>query len=164
MEAFEEILPMDERVHLEIVGAGPLDNWMADYLRRSAHAARIHWHGSIAPDEVPRFLRRMDVVLAPYPELRGFYFSPLKLYEYLASGRAIVASAAGQIADVVEHDDNGLLVPPGDAWALARACLQLAGSESLRERLGQRARECATRHTWEQNARAVLSHIEATLH
>jgi glycosyltransferase involved in cell wall biosynthesis len=91
---------------------------------------------------------------------REMWLSPMKLFEYMAAGKAVVASAMGQIVDVVRDGENGLLVPPGDETALAEAVGRLLADESLRERLGWQAREDAVRyHSWEQ----YLSRLEAVL-
>ena len=63
----------------------------------------------------------MDVAVAPYLPLTPFYFSPLKVFEYLTAGLAVVASRVGQVAAVIEHEVNGLLCPAGVADELATA-------------------------------------------
>jgi glycosyltransferase involved in cell wall biosynthesis len=79
------------------------------------------------------------------------------LFEYMAAGRPIVASAVGQIADVLVDEQSALLVPPDDPEALCRAIVRLVDDACLRVRLGLAARETAEeRHTWRQNAERVL--------
>ena len=104
----------------------------------------------------------MDITVAPYLEVPNFYFSPLKLYEYMASGRAVVASDAGEIAALVHDGRSGLVCPPGDVAALGRALLRLAHDAGLRARLGAAARREAERHTWSENAR-IVAHLAAAL-
>ncbi len=159
LQAFEEVLAAVPNAHLHIVGAGPQSAEVAAAARRSAHPDRLHVHGSMGHDQIPAFLHDMDVLLAPYPFLPRFYFSPLKLFEYLASGRAIAASAIGQIEEILADDVDGRLLPPGDVEALARCCIELAGDAGCRLRLGTAARRTANAHTWEQNARTILGHI-----
>lgn len=111
----------------------------------------------VSADAVPGLLASMDVAVAPYPELKNFYFSPLKLYEYMAAGRAIVASRIGQIPDVIEDGVTGLLVPPGDVAALAAALDRLRSDTGLRSRLGIAAkRKALCDHTWDSVARRIL--------
>ena len=78
---------------------------------------------AVAPEAVPGLLASIDAAVAPYPALGHFYFSPLKVYEYMAAGRAIVASRAGQLEELLEDGAHALLCPPGDAAALAEALL-----------------------------------------
>jgi glycosyltransferase involved in cell wall biosynthesis len=95
--------------------------------------------------------------VAPYPKLGWFYFSPLKVYEYMATGLAVAASRVGQLEGVIRHRHNGLLCPPGDAPALAGALEELHADPGLRLRLGAAARETVLReHTWAAAARRIL--------
>ena len=88
------------------------------------------------------------------------WLSPMKLFEYMASGKAVVASAMGQIVNVITDGENGLLVPAGDGQALAGAIHRLIADTDLRGRLGRQAREDAVNHhSWEQ----YLSHLEQIL-
>jgi glycosyltransferase involved in cell wall biosynthesis len=99
----------------------------------------------------------MDAAVAPYPELTPFYFSPLKVYEYMAAGLPVVASRIGQLAALIRPRDNGLLCAPGDAEALADALRLLRDNPALRRSLGDAAREDVLRdHTWDAVARRVL--------
>ena len=82
--------------------------------------------GKVAPGEVPGWLTQMDIAVAPYPVAEDFYFSPLKILEYMAAGIPVVASAVGDLPSLVEHERTGILVPPGDADALGQALLHLA--------------------------------------
>lgn len=113
--------------------------------------------GAVPPHQVPRWLTCMDVAMAPYPDLNGFYFSPLKLYEYLAAARPVVASRVGQVTAVIADGVNGLLCPPGDPVALAAALERLRADASLRARLGRAGRATVLqRHTWDAVARRIL--------
>jgi glycosyltransferase involved in cell wall biosynthesis len=110
----------------------------------------------MAHEAVPRHLRGVDIAVAPYPPLDPFYFSPLKVLEYMATGRAIVASRVGQISELIEDGVTGLLVSPGDPAALAAALDRLAGHTGLRTALGRKAataaREC---HLWTSRVDAI---------
>jgi hypothetical protein len=85
--------------------------------------------GAVAPDSVPGLLHECDAAAAPYPQPvpgRDDYFSPLKVYEYLAAGMPVVAPGVGQIPSILEDGRTGLLVAPGDPSAFAAALLRLA--------------------------------------
>jgi glycosyltransferase involved in cell wall biosynthesis len=78
----------------------------------------------------------------------------------MAAARPIVASRLGQIADIITDGENGLLVEPGEAGALARAIERLAGDESLRAHLGAGARRTVIeRYTWKHNADLVFDEM-----
>jgi glycosyltransferase involved in cell wall biosynthesis len=93
-----------------------------------------------------------DIAVAPYlenPQL-GLWGSPMKLFEYMACGAAVVASNLGQITEVIQDGYNGLLTPASDVPALASAILRLIEKPELRTRLGQQARRDAEqKYSWE---------------
>jgi len=163
LQAFDEVLAAEPAATLDIVGDGPLAGTLAERLQTSPHRDRMRWRGALPGDRIPGFLQEMDVLLAPYPPLERFYFSPLKLFEYMAAGRAIVASEIGQIADVLTDGKDARLLPPGDAGALATCCRALVGDAGERRRLGAAARVTAASHTWDENARIILRHVHDVL-
>jgi glycosyltransferase involved in cell wall biosynthesis len=114
---------------------------------------------------VPEILAIADVVTIPYPQLpEELWFSPLKLYEYMAAGKAIVASSAGQITEVIQDGYNGILVEPGNVDELAQAIINLFKDPTRRERLGQNARQQAvTQHSWEQYINRLEKIYESVL-
>ena len=124
----------------------------ADGLERS-----ILFTGALAQQDVARLVPHFDVALAPYRKLEhSFYFSPLKLFEYMAAGVAVAAPRLGQIAEILRDGETGLLYPDDDSDALARACLRLLDDPELRTRLGTAAaREVRTHYTWTRNAERV---------
>jgi glycosyltransferase involved in cell wall biosynthesis len=113
--------------------------------------------GKVAHDEMPGVLAAMDVGVAPYLNAPDFYFSPLKLYEYMATGLAVVASDAGEISTLVRDGQTGLLHPPGDSRALGTILVRVLRDARLRTCLGAAARTEAERHTWQENARTVAT-------
>lgn len=133
---------------------------MAEIERRNLESA-VHFTGAVCPDIVPDWLAQMDVAVAPYPQSEDFYFSPLKVYEYMAAGLPVIASNIGQIPDVIEDRVNGLLVPPGDIAALANALEHLWRSPLLRHRLGDSARsKILQHHTWERVVEKILGYAQ----
>lgn len=147
---------------LLVCGDGP--ERAALELRARKLKGAVEFTGGLPPDDVPGQLRRMHVATAPYPATQGerHYFSPLKLYEYLAAGLPVVASGIGQAAEVIEHGGTGLLVPPDDPVALADALRELADSRDLRLRMGARARARAVReHSWEAVVTRVLDAVDS---
>ena len=157
VEAFAEVHGRDPDSLLLIVGDGPeRSSLMADLSERGLNKA-VYLTGAVAPSDVPGLLASMDVGVAPYPQHPHFYFSPLKLYEYMAAGLPVVASRIGQVARVIQEGVNGLLYPPGDAGALAAVLDRLRREPELRARLGEAARETVIQeHTWDEVAARIF--------
>ena len=124
---------------LLIVGEGPEWAKLATQAAEAARPGRVIFTGAVSHYEMPEYVAAMDVAVAPYRSTPGFYFSPLKLYEYLAVGKPVVASAIGQITSVIRHGENGLLVPPDDVDALQATLSLLAQDERLRAHFGREA-------------------------
>jgi glycosyltransferase involved in cell wall biosynthesis len=117
-------------------------------------APRVTFTGAVAPSAVPARLAAGDILALPNPAsaISTHATSPLKLFEYMASGGAIVASDLPAIREVLTHDVNGLLVAPGDPGALAAAIRRLAADTALRLRLGAAARAAAGEYSWSRRA------------
>ena len=145
-------------VRLVIAGDGPLRAELERQLRKRGLDARVVFTGAVAHEEVGAVIRLFDVALAPYPPLdHAFYFSPLKIFEYMASGVAVVAPDCGQIAELVQQGRTGVLYPAGDLDALTAACDDLLSKPKLRFALGRAATEfILARYTWDHNARRAV--------
>ncbi|MFO0974151.1 MAG: glycosyltransferase family 4 protein [Phycisphaerae bacterium] len=141
--------------HLLVVGEGKL---LEHYRARAAGlglARHVTFFGGAEHARVPRLLAAMDLAVAPYLPLESFYFSPLKLYEYLAAGLPVVASRLGQITEVITDGREGLLVTPGDAGELAAALSRLGRDPLLRRQMGGVARPVGLRRGWEDVAAEI---------
>jgi len=159
VSAFRQ-LAVDPRLHLLVVGDGP----MAKPLKRLSDEfpGRITLSGTVPLESVPSYIGYMDVAVAPYPPMERFYFSPLKVLEYMASGKAVVASNIGQIAEMIRDGQTGLLVSPGDVSAFVSAVSRLTANEQLRRTIGdQAAVEAGRKHTWTQRASEIIQVAEA---
>lgn len=156
MEAFRLVREQVADAHLLVVGDGPERGWIEGYARGARLDGSLTMTGWMRHEGLPAAIAAMDVAIAPYPETADFYFSPLKLFEYLAMGRPIVASASGQIAEVLRDGESGLLVPPGDPAALAGALLALRADPMRAARLGRGAAREGLKHNWGRNAEAAL--------
>jgi len=158
VDAFASLHLQSPDTRLMIVGEGPEQDRLAEDVCRRGLVDAVRFTGWVPPSDLPATLASMDVAVAPYPELPHFYFSPLKVYEYMAAGLPIVASRIGQVAELIEDEVNGLLCPPGDARALAGAIDRLRREPELRSHLGRAARITVSRdYTWDAIARRILS-------
>jgi len=130
IEAAALAAPAVPDLRLLIVGDGPARADLQGRARALGVLDRVHFTGAVSHAEVPDYLAACDLLCAPYEPAADFYFSPLKLAEYIAVGRPIVVSAAGEIPWSVEGVPGVTLVPPGDAESLSRAIVRQAGSRS----------------------------------
>ena len=143
---------------LLLVGSGPKEAALRSELAARGLMSAADLAGAVTPSAVPGFLTSMDVAVAPYPSSERCYFSPLKVYEYMAAGRAVVASRVRPLETLIQHDANGLVCPPGDSAALAAALERLQHEPELRVRLGQAARSSVlASHTWDGVAASLLA-------
>ena len=157
VSAFGSLYSRAANARLLIVGDGPERESLESLLSESGLAGAAHFTGAVDPACVPGLLASMDVAAAPYPDGPNFYFSPLKVYEYMAAGLPVVASCIGQLGRLIIDNENGLLCPPGDAEALAAALAKLHADPLLRARLGQAARATVLReHSWDRVAERIL--------
>ncbi len=156
-QGFEEFHRQQRESRLIIVGDGPERPKLENHFSASGLINNVVFTGAVLPAEVPGLLASMDVAVAPYPKLEPFYFSPLKVYEYMAAGLPVVASRIGQIAETVDHQLTGWLTPPGDPGALVEAFRTLRALPELRRRMGQAARARVLKnHTWTQSIRRIF--------
>lgn len=155
-DAFAQVAAQVPAARLLMVGDGPERARIADRLAQAGLADLVEWTGAVPADTIPALLARMDVGVAPYPE-QECYFSPLKVFEYLAGGVVVVASRTGQLADVLTDRRNALLVPPGRCAELAEALTQLAGDAGLRARLASAGRQLVEHEfTWDRVVARIL--------
>ena len=142
---------------LLVVGDGPQRTELIGNIANRGWSDHVEWAGSVTPEDVPSWLARMDVGVAPYHDGSKFYFSPLKVMEYMAAGLPVVTTQVGDLHRLIEHAVTGLLCRPGDPAALAEALDQLRCSSALRRDLGQAGRRHVLKHhTWTTNVKQVF--------
>jgi glycosyltransferase involved in cell wall biosynthesis len=150
--------------HLLIVGgpAAAVEALRADWLRLGLPPEAFHAAGQVAAADVPLYLAAADVCLMPQPwtQFFAYYTSPLKLFEYMAAGRPILASDLPSFREVLAEGENALFVPPSDPDALAGALLRLSADTGLQARMGEKNREEIERYTWQARARRISAALE----
>lgn len=148
--------------HLLLIGDGPARGVLEARARERGVDAQVTFTGLVGRDRIAEHIAAFDIALQP--EVVP-YASPLKLFEYLALGRAIVAPATPNITEVLTHDLNALLFDPQSPGAFDAALERLCGDVSLRLRLGQAARDTIDQKglTWDNNARRVEGLFEQLL-
>jgi glycosyltransferase involved in cell wall biosynthesis len=125
----------------------------------------VHYQGSEDYERLPRWMSGMHVGLCLYRPGPADYASPLKVFDYMASGLAVVATAQSQTVEILgELGTPDLLVSPGDAEGLADILHALAADRRRVSRIGVRARELSVRkYTWQRTITGTVAEIERLL-
>ncbi|MEO1984535.1 MAG: glycosyltransferase [Fuerstiella sp.] len=128
---------------------------------RATGSHNMTFYGFLPPSHTRAWQSSMDVLLAPYqlsvPTVE--WMSPLKIFEYMATGRAVIASDVTVLREVLSDGRNALLVPPNDVFAWSNA-LQRLSDASVREALGQQAlADLRSTYTWKLRAASVLQGV-----
>jgi glycosyltransferase involved in cell wall biosynthesis len=162
IEAFAQLRQTVPEARLLIVGDGPQRQALEQAIAQQDLTNQVHWTGAVSPEQVPHCLSQMSVAVAPYPASEDFYFSPLKVVEYMAAGLPVAASLIGQLPDMIEDGVTGILCPPGEVSPLAQALEHLWRSPQQRQQLGLAARDFVLKHhTWDRIAAQILAICQA---
>ncbi len=158
MECFASMTSDHPKARLVLFGDGDLKDQLVSKARQLGIQEKVLFPGPIDHEQIPNHLNAADVCLIPHSNA---FRSPIKLFEYMALGKAIVAPATEPISAVVSDEQEALLFPMGSKDGFMKALDRLLSSESLRAELGGRARShVLTHHTWDQNAQQVLQGLE----
>lgn len=142
VDALDELRRRIPEIALLLVGDGAERPRIERAVR--ATGVPVAFPGTVPYTEMPAHLCALDVALLLAPADEPFHYAPLKLREYMACGRAIVAPRVGDVARTLSSGQDGLLVQPGDGRALIAAIEQLARDIPLRRQLGAHARTTVT--------------------
>jgi glycosyltransferase involved in cell wall biosynthesis len=159
-EAVKFVVKKNPNVIFLLIGDGVLRGEVEDILRRDGVWQNVIITGMMQHQAVPQHLAACDALVLPAidnPDGLGFFQSPIKLFEYMAMGKAVISSDVGQPKDIIQSGTNGLLVHQQNAAELAEKILMLADDHALCQSLGSAARRDAVeKYSWKQNAQQVL--------
>jgi glycosyltransferase involved in cell wall biosynthesis len=145
-------------IRLVVIGDGPDMARVQRIACEQGVAARTVFTGRVPYDLMPSYLAAVDIAVAA--DDRTGYASPMKMLEYMAAGRAVVAPRLPGVEDIITDEVDGLLFTPGDGEALAGAIRRLAADAPLRERLGRAGRlKIERERNWQQNAQTVCEAV-----
>lgn len=112
--------------------------------------------------EIPVWLRAADVLILPNTgkqKVSLYYTSPMKLFEYLAAQKPIVASATPSIMEIL-NDTNSVLVSPDNPVELAKGINKVFGSDDFAKRIAENAATDSKKYTWGQRAQKIVEFFE----
>jgi glycosyltransferase involved in cell wall biosynthesis len=154
-----EVLREESHIQITFIGDGPEKGGLLQRAQ-NRNLKNVVFLEAQPASEIPAFIAAADIVLVPLKMyLPGAV--PSKLYEAMASGRAVVLIAEGEAAEIVREHQAGLVVKPGDIIGLVQALRLLSSQPSLRQTLGVNGRRAAEQHfDRTQIATRFITHLE----
>lgn len=154
------VISINPKIKFLFVGDGQRKKDAEEILRKDNMLSHCTFTGIVSPEEVASYLLASDILVSPHvgnPDGTPFFGSPTKLFEYMLSGKPIIASRIGQIAEILEDGKNSLLVEPGNSKELAEKIIYLASHPDAGKRLGENAKkEALEKYVWKRHAEEIL--------
>ncbi|MFH0804158.1 MAG: glycosyltransferase family 4 protein [Candidatus Zambryskibacteria bacterium] len=119
--------------------------------------------GRVPYSDVSKYASKCNAFVAPFPENEHYslFMSPLKIFEYMASKKPIIATDLPSLREVLTDGRNSLLVPPGDARALAYAIVKLKENPDIGNKMADKAYlDVSEKYTWKIRAEKIISFIK----
>ena len=154
---------LSDDTHVWLVGGTPEELPRIEKLLSAPGADLVKLVGYVAPTQIPTCLAAADVLALPnsgQTAVSRYYTSPLKLFEYMASGRPIIASDLPSLREIITHEETALLVPPDDARAFAAAVERLRHDADLARRLAANSLQMVADYTWDHRAAQIIELIQ----
>lgn len=154
-------------VEFLIVGGRERDNALWREMARQSGAANFRMDGFVAQREVSAYLLASDILVMPYSSgvtIRdgteaGEFTSPLKLFEYMAAGKPIVATGVPSVLEILRPGENSVVAPPDNAEEFIRVLGLVLGDPELCTRISERARLDAAEYTWEKRVEKIIDGV-----
>ena len=153
IDVFKEICLEEPNLHLLLVGDGPLRSYLERKVHREGLKDKVSFTGRVNYEDIPKFIHTMDVCVIPGS---NEYRSPMKLFEYMAMAKPIVAPRLKPIKEIIKDNVDGLLFNPEDRTSLKGTIVSLVKDDLKRQRVGKMAREMIKNYSWENNARQIM--------
>lgn len=162
IEAFTRL---KHRNNVKLLLLGKLYDDLRRRLPDPEHLSGVEFLDFVPPGEVHKYQRCADILVLPSTRELSYdrYTMPLKMFEYMAAGRPVIATRLEGICEVIQHRQNGLLVEPSNPEQLAEALRELLDCPELGETLARRAKQDVLQFTWEARAQHVFQFIQETL-
>jgi len=154
--AFRQVRATTSFCELIVVGDGPLRKQME---AAAQDVAGVRYVGSLPFNSVPAVLQGLDILVFTASG-RHAQLSPIKLYEYFAAGKAIVAADIPQVSDLAASGAAMLTYRCGDASDLASKLSIFVSSAAMRCEFGVKARKEASRHSWDQRMQLLRASLQ----
>lgn len=139
ISAAQIILKQQTNVKFLLVGDGPMRQEWLSMVEQGNLKESFIFTGQIPYKEMPKYIGAMDICVAPHRKDSN-QASPVKLFDYMACGKPIVASSIEVVHEITAPANCALLFPPSDSSGLAKSIIQLICDHELREKLGLNGR------------------------
>lgn len=151
----------NSNIHFLLIGEGIMSEYIKNELKDNKNVTFIN---NISFSNMPQYLSACDILLITNSwkpsDKRKFFGSPTKMFEYMATERAIIASNLEQIGDIMEENKNCVKFEPGDVDGLISKIIELSYDKKKRDALGRQARiDVIEKYTWKQNADKIVEKI-----
>jgi glycosyltransferase involved in cell wall biosynthesis len=155
MRCIKHVIRECPNAHFVIIGDGGLKAKMLEILAQDGMEQHATFVGLVPHNEAPAYLNACEVLVSPHEDMADgseFFGSPTKVFEYMSTGKGIVASGVGQLSNLLESGKDALLVEQKNENQLGAAIVRLLRDPELRTELGKAARQRVTaNYTWVHN-------------
>jgi len=163
LESMRYLPDYNGSIFMAFIG-GPLNN-VPDYYKRIEELHldrnRFQFHDLVPVSEVPAYLAACDIVAMPFPWTPhyAYHMSPLKLFEYMAAEKPILATRLPSVMEVLADGENAVLAEPDNPRELAHGIRRIIEDKEFSQRIGTRARQDVLHYTWEKRAQKIAHFI-----
>lgn len=165
LKGFKESQKVIPNLRLLLVGEGKNNNRIQNLCIQLNLSNQILFTGRVPPNIIPAYLNISNILVLPLKQIyeEGFHGAPIKLFEYMAAARPIIATDMPSIRDIIGNNAKYVLPGRDDKWA--EAIIELSQSPEYREKLGSQAYQhlIDRGYTWEDNAKKVFRFCESIL-
>lgn len=162
-EAFSEVVKKVPNALLVLVGINENERGRVSAVvaKTDIPAGRFIIISHVRHVAAVRYMKAADVLVMNYPNIEHYakYMSPLKLFEYMASGSPIVATDLPSVREII-NESSAVIIPPDDSEALGQAIVDILGNSSYRERIALEAFRSVKNYSWETRAKNIIKAIQ----
>ncbi len=166
--SIRECVNQNKNIHFLMVGDGITMPLVKGIIANDDVSDYVTFTGLVPQEAATEYLAACDILVSPHipnPDGTAFFGSPTKLFEYMAMGRAIVASNLDQIGEILEHKKNAWMVEPGNIKDLAKGIMELSENKNLRDKLAVESRnEAKNKYTWDRHVERIISALQKKSH
>jgi len=160
MDLIDAMKDLDDSVCVFVGGPNSAIERYKELVRVKELEDRVIFVGRIPPSDVPRYIKALDVCAMPFPWTKhyAYFMSPLKMFEYMASKKPIVATDLPTIREIL-NEDNAVLVKPSDPEALAGGIRRILEDERFARKISEKAYKDVKQYSWEKRAERILEFV-----